>query len=175
MLLQLAVDDSYFLFNNRLYKQTDGMSKGSPLGPLFANIFLSHYESQWLNDSPVKPILYKRYVDDTLWLLPANADIPTLMAFMNSRHANMRFTMETESNDCINFIGVTITHSPSDNNLHGYLTSVYRKPTSTPLFTNYNSFTPLMVDAHGARQPRDTVSRDTSAFELYVNQICFKL
>ena len=83
-------------------------------------------------------------MDDTLWLLPANADIPSLMRFMNSRHANMRFTYETESNDCISFIGVTITHSLSDNNLHGYQTSVYRKPTSTSLFTNYNSFTPLV-------------------------------
>ena len=142
-LLQLAVDDSYFSFDNKLYKQTDGMSMGSPLGPLFANIFLSHYESQWLQESPVKPFLYKRYVDDTLWLLPANADVPLLMTFMNSRHPNMRFTYEPENNDCINFIGVTITHSSSDN-VHGYQTSVYRKATSTSLFSNYNSFTPLI-------------------------------
>ena len=33
---------------------------GSPLGPLFANIFLSHYESEWLLNSPVKPFLYKK-------------------------------------------------------------------------------------------------------------------
>src|SRR5687768_17060822 len=53
---------------------------------------------------------------------------------------------ETENNDSVNFIGVNITHSPPDNmhnNLHGYFTSVYIKPTSTPLFTNYNSFTPI--------------------------------
>ena len=78
-LLQLAVNDSYLSFDNKLYKQIDGMSMGSPLGPLFANLFLSHYESQWLADSPVKPIVYRRYVDDTLWLLPANADIASLM------------------------------------------------------------------------------------------------
>lgn len=119
------------------------MSMGSPLGPLFANIFLSHYESQWLQDSPVKPILYKRYVDDTLWLLPANADISLLMTYMNSRHKNMRFTYETENSDCISFIGVTVTHTSSENNLHGYQTSVFRKSTSTSLFTNFNSFTPL--------------------------------
>lgn len=29
------------------------------------------------------------------------------------------------------------------NDCNGYVTSVYRKPTSTALFTNYNSFTPL--------------------------------
>src|ERR1700743_1307809 len=45
-LLKLAVEDSYFSFNNELYRQIDGMSMGSPLGPLFANIFLSYYESE---------------------------------------------------------------------------------------------------------------------------------
>jgi len=119
------------------------MSMGSSLGPLFANIFLFRYESQWLQDSPVKPVLYKRYVDDTLWLLPADADLSQLLNFMNSRHPNMRFTYEAENNNSINFVGLTITHNPL-NKLHCYQTSVYRKSTSTSLFTNYNSFTPLI-------------------------------
>jgi len=118
------------------------MAMGSPLGPLFANIFLAHYETQWLLDSPVKPTLYRRYVDDTLWFLPSDVDIISLMNFMNSRHPNMRFTYECESNDSINFIGLTIKHN-QNGNLHGFETSIYRKPTSTSLFTNFNSFTPL--------------------------------
>lgn len=120
------------------------MAMGSPLGPLFANIFLSHHESKWLSNSPVRPILYKRYVDDTLWLLPADSDLTSLMSHMNSRHPNMRFTYETETNDNISFIGMTISHSKTETNMHGYATSVYRKPTSTSLFMSYNSFTPLI-------------------------------
>ena len=54
----------------------------------------------------------------------------------------MRFTYETENNDSINFIGLTIKHE-TINNMHNYETSVYKKPTSTALFTNFNSFTPL--------------------------------
>jgi len=141
-LLKLAVEDSYFSFNGKYFRQIDGMAMGSPLGPLFANIFLSHYESQWLENSPVKPLLYKRYVDDTLWLLPENSDIAVLMHYMNSRHNSMRFTYESEKNNCINFIGLTICHDIAQDN-HKYITSVYRKPTSTSLFTNFNSFTPL--------------------------------
>lgn len=118
------------------------MAMGNPLGPLFANIFLSHYESIWLSESPVKPILYRRYVDDTLWFLPTDANIQLLMNYMNTRHKNMRFTYETELDDCISFIGLTIKHE-TINNLHCYLTSVYKKPTSTALFTNFNSFTAL--------------------------------
>ena len=37
-LLELAVIDTHFIFNNNVYKQTDGMAMGSPLGPTFANI-----------------------------------------------------------------------------------------------------------------------------------------
>ena len=141
-LLKLAVEDSYFSFDSKLYRQIDGMAMGSPLGPLFANIFLSHYETQWLDDSSIKPLLYKRYVDDTLWLLPVDSNINLLMDYMNSRHNNIRFTYESEANDCIHFIGLTITHC-SLSNSNGYSTSVYRKPTFTGLYTNYNSFTPL--------------------------------
>ena len=39
---------------------------GSPLGPLFANIFMSFHEKTWLRScsSLFKPLLYRRYVDD---------------------------------------------------------------------------------------------------------------
>ena len=105
-LLKLAVEESYFSFNNKLYRQIDGMSMGSPLGPLFANIFLSYYESEWVQNCPVKPLFYRPYVDDTLWLLPIDSYLWVRA----------------------NFIGLTITHL-TENNRHKYLTSVYRKST----------------------------------------------
>ena len=43
----------------------------SPLGPSLANAFLANYEQIWFNDCPdeVKPVYYKRYVDDIFVLL----------------------------------------------------------------------------------------------------------
>ena len=63
-LLELAVKDSIFVFNNCYYKQTDGVAMGSPLGPALANIFMSHLEKAFLRDCPqhFKPTYYKRYV-----------------------------------------------------------------------------------------------------------------
>ena len=43
-LLSLASKESYFFFNEILYKQKDGGAMGSPLGPTLVNAFLSHYE-----------------------------------------------------------------------------------------------------------------------------------
>ena len=43
-LLWLAAKDSYFIFNGLLYKQTDGVAMGSPLGHSLTNAFLSCHE-----------------------------------------------------------------------------------------------------------------------------------
>jgi len=69
-LLTLAVKSSYFSFDNTIYRQLDGVSMGSPLGPVFANIFLAYHENGWINNCPVefKPAFYRRYVDDTFLL-----------------------------------------------------------------------------------------------------------
>ena len=49
-LLDLAAKESFFTFNNKFYIQVDGVSMGLPLGPILADIFLSHYEENWLDN-----------------------------------------------------------------------------------------------------------------------------
>ena len=43
-LLSSATKNLYFLVNNILYKQIDGVATGSSLGPSVANAFLTHHE-----------------------------------------------------------------------------------------------------------------------------------
>ena len=52
-LLNLATKKSIFTFNNKFYIRVDGVAMGSPLGPILANIFLSHHEEKWLNKCPI--------------------------------------------------------------------------------------------------------------------------
>ena len=35
----MALQNNFFNFNGKIYKQTDGVDKGSPLGPSLANSF----------------------------------------------------------------------------------------------------------------------------------------
>ena len=53
-LLSLATKESYFIFNNILYKQIAGVSTGSPLGPSLTNAFLAHHEQNWLDSCPLE-------------------------------------------------------------------------------------------------------------------------
>ena len=43
-LLNIACRENHFMFNGEMYDQVDGVAMGSPLGPVLANIFMSHFE-----------------------------------------------------------------------------------------------------------------------------------
>ena len=53
-LLSLAIKDSYFIFNNIVYKQIDGVAMGSTLGPSPANGLLAHHDKNWLDSCPTE-------------------------------------------------------------------------------------------------------------------------
>ena len=132
--------DSPFLFNNKLYTQTDGVAMGSPLCPTFANCFLSFHEENWLDECPLsfKPLYYRRYVDDTFLLFKDPLHIPKFQHYLNSKHENIKFTVEHETEGKIPFLDVMLTRQ--DNTIS---TSIYRKPTFTGLGMSYLSFIPI--------------------------------
>ena len=140
-LLKLAVCDTHFIFNDQIYKQTEGMAMGSPLGPTFANIFMNFLETNFLQncDTDCQPIFYKRYVDDTLVAFQNLNQAQRFLQYINQQHPNINFTMEVENNNCINFLDITI--SRSDNS---FTTNIFRKNCFTGLGQNFYSFSPVI-------------------------------
>ena len=63
-LLSVATKGQLFQFNGALYKQThsDGVAMGSPLGPLLANVFMSHIEENPEREGELSSF-YRRYID----------------------------------------------------------------------------------------------------------------
>ena len=66
--LNFATKKSFFTFNSKFYIQVDGVAMTSPLGPILADIFLSHHEENWLNKCPIK---FKRsfFIEDMLMII----------------------------------------------------------------------------------------------------------
>ena len=97
-LLLLCVNDNHFIFNGKNYRQFEGFAMGSPLSAPMANLFLCHHEEQWLHECPqeFKPLLYRRYVDDTFLVFQTQDHLDTFFRYINSKHQNMKFTMERE-------------------------------------------------------------------------------
>ena len=136
-LLRLETTESSFISDNKLYKQIDGVAMGSPLGPTLANVFLCHYEKNWLNECPsqFKPVVYKRYVDDIFVLFKSKEHLKLFVNYMNSKHRNIKFTFETEDSNNFSFLDVKITRQNKR-----FVTSIFRKATFSGVFTNYDSF-----------------------------------
>ena len=63
--------------------------------------------------------------------------VKKFLRYMNSRHRNIQFTCEEESNDKISFLDISITRSKNK-----LVTSLYRKKTFSGIYMNYNSFLP---------------------------------
>ena len=51
----------YVIFNNILYKQTDGVAMGSALVLSLANAFLAYHEKNWSDSCPFeyRPLYYR--------------------------------------------------------------------------------------------------------------------
>ena len=97
---------------------------GLPLGPTLANVFMCNFENTWLSTCPLefKPVIYKRYVDDTFILFRDPSHAPLFLNYINSKHLNINFTMETEQNSALPFLDVSVHRF---NNT--FQTSVFRK------------------------------------------------
>lgn len=136
-LLTICVQQSHFQFNGKFYDQIDGVSMGSPLGPLFANVFMSYLEKKYMRRLQELGVLkWYRYVDDVFAVLNNNTNGPDILRFLNGLHPNIKFTVEHEENKRIAFLDTTVVRKTS-----GYHTTLYRKKTFTGVYLNWTSLT----------------------------------
>ena len=110
------------------------------MGPTLANVFMSHMEKKWLQECPTdfKPVLYRRYVDDTFLLFNNSSHINLFLEFLNSRHPNISFTCDVETETILPFLDIKIKRG-----IDSFTTSIYRKPTFTGLLSKFYDFAPL--------------------------------
>ena len=112
---------------------------GSPLDPILANVHLSHHEENWLNKSPIefKPSFYRRYIEDIFVIFESPESAVSNREHISSKHKNINFIIEEENISLLSFLDVKICRRNDK-----FVTSAYRKPTFSGVFTNYESFIP---------------------------------
>ena len=138
-LLTVATKESFFMFNNKFYKQIDGVAMGSPLGPALANIFMCNFENKWLKDCPhsLKPVFYRRYIDDIFVLFSSLDQAEKFKKYLSSKHPNINFSLEKETEGRLSFLDVNIFREKGK-----FVTSVYRRKTFSGVYTNFDGFIP---------------------------------
>ena len=155
-----------FSFNNKLYEQTDGVSMGSSLGPVMANIIMAELEREiiepLIEDGTLK--FYTRYVDDTLVLMKHN-DIQKVLNKLNSYHKNLKFTVDKFEDDNVHFLDLRIMDNKTD---------VYCKDTHSGQYTHFDSYTPWSLKTSWVRAlytRAEKICSDDTLFSKQVSKI----
>ena len=93
MLSLIPQETDSFQFNLKDYLQTHGTAMGTKMAVAFANIFMAKIEKEILRQSSIKPIFWKRFIDDVIsvWDTSRN-EIEEFLLQANNLHPTIKFT-----------------------------------------------------------------------------------
>ena len=132
-LLSLCTTDSIFKFGHLKYKQTDGVTMGTPLAPLISEYFLRKLEEKFtVEHKEIK--FYCRYVDDCFLLADISLNSLMIQNWFNILHGKLKFSIETEEENKISYLDILVTRTNTS-----FETSIFRKPVHPQLFQRYLS------------------------------------
>lgn len=96
---------------------------------------MEDFEENNINNLIYKPTVWWRYVDDVFAIWPySNETLNNFLNHINQKEPSIKFTIELEANNQLPFLDILV--KKADNT---YETSVYRKPTHTNRYLNFNS------------------------------------
>ena len=134
-LLEFCLKTTYFQFQGRFFEQLQGAAMGSPISPIVANLYMEDFENKAINTAECPPRVWKRFVDGTFVVIEATKK-QGFLEHINSVDPHIHFTTEdARTDESIPFLDTNVMPQP-DGSL---LTSVYRKPTCTGWYLQWNS------------------------------------
>lgn len=137
--ITILFHNTYFQFNDNIYKQITGTPMGSPISPLLADLVMTdlvNYCLQQLGDHGIDVLFFIRYVDDTCLCVHQDF-IDQVLEVFNKYDKHLQFTHEVETVDGLNFLDVCLK---IDNGRIIY--NWYSKYTSSGRFLNFRSAHP---------------------------------
>ena len=80
---------------------------GSPISVVLAELTMQKIEKSILTNPPSQPLIWKRYLDDIITVLPRNST-EEFLNFINSINSDIKFTVETENNNKLPYLDLEI-------------------------------------------------------------------
>ena len=137
-LLRMCLTTTYLKYDGSFYAQIEDAAMGSPVSPIVANLFMEDYEGKALEAYQDPPKYWGRYVDDGLAVIKT-AYIEPFTQHLNAQHTSIQWTCELEADGKLPMLD-TLTTRMSDGSLKF---SVYRKPTHTDQYLQFQSHQPM--------------------------------
>jgi hypothetical protein len=108
---QTSINQNYFQFQDTIYLLKEGLAMGTPTSSLLSEIYLQHMEKTTIPELLERHNIkgYFRYVDDILLVYIDNTtNIHKVLDEFNNLTPKLKFTLEEEQDNQINFLDITI-------------------------------------------------------------------
>ena len=131
---------NYYGFKGKTYIQPKGLAMGALSSSILSEVYLQYLENTKIFSILTKPGIegYFRYVDNILLVYNRNLiDIGEVLASFNGLIPSLRFTLEHEVDNELNFLDITLVKA--DNSISF---NIYRKPTTTDVIIPRDSCHP---------------------------------
>ncbi|CAM4983383.1 unnamed protein product, partial [Rotaria socialis] len=160
-LASIILQDNVFAYGKKIYKQTTGGAMGSSLTLTLANIFMSNWQKNIVEEQIKTGEFYGRYIDDIF--MTWNRSEEELRKFLddvNTCHPNIK--LDYKIGKSLPFLDVQLT-----NNNGTLSTSVYHKPAAEPCVTPFTSDHPRHIFSNIIKTFIERATRYSSTFEAF--------
>ena len=141
-LLEMVLKLNTFEFDGKHYLQKFGTAMGSKLAPAYANTFMGKLEKTILDNSPLKPTYYHRFIDDIIMIWPhSEDDLKNLITHMNQANRSIQFTYECSQKEVV-FLDVVVYKKDTHKDGDTLQTRTHIKPTNKQLYVREDSHHP---------------------------------
>jgi len=115
---------------------------GTKIAVVFANIFMAKIEIEILRQSNTKPIFWKRFIDDIIFMWNTSRDkIKDFLLKANSFHLTIEFMAKISETETM-FLGTKVYKGDRFNKESFLDVRTHFKPTETFQYTNFYSCHP---------------------------------
>jgi len=146
-LIRMILTMNNFSFNNEHYLQKHGAAMGTRMAPSYANLFMSKFEQQAIDNSFFKPFIWWRFIDDIFMICTQGQEhLKSFVGYLNSFHPGIKFTHEYYSSlhKALSFpdVQVHLIKNHIQTNLHTKPTDKHQYLLKTSCRPNYTKKKP---------------------------------
>ena len=130
-LMRLILEENSFKFNEKHFLQTHGIAMGTKMAVASSVIFMADLEKRLLAASPLKPLVWKRFIDDifSFWNIPME-EVSIFVNFANSFNTTIKITCEMSSERAV-FLDTEVFKGPRLSSLRILNSQTHFKTTET--------------------------------------------
>ena len=133
-LIKFVLTHNNFTFNDQHFLQLMGTAMGTRMGPGYACLFMGKFEQDFLEEAPLTPLFWKRFIDDIFMIWTHGEEkFEEFFVKINAVHPNIKFEA-TRSESSVSFLDVEVKLK------NGKIeTDLFNKPTDSHNYLDWNS------------------------------------